>query len=164
MNNLTLYNITNSIPAIMECEEITEEQRKELIEEITLELQRKSGSIIGYIKNIDLTIEAMKSEEKRISEQRKALEKRLDHFKEYVKDCLNNNGITKVETGLGTISVAKSPISVEVTNEAIVPDIYKTVKTTISIDKKAIADNFKTTGELIDGVEIHSNNYNLRIK
>lgn len=164
MNNLTLYNITNAIPTIMECEEITEEQRKELIEEITLELQRKSGSIIGYIKNIELTIEAMKSEEKRISEQRKALEKRLDHFKGYVKDCLNNNGITKVETGLGTISVAKSPISVEVTNEAIVPDIYKTVKHIISIDKKAIADNFKTTGELIDGVEIHSNNYNLRIK
>lgn len=106
----------------------------------------------------------MKSEEKRISEQRKALEKRLDHFKEYVKDCLNNNGITKVETGLGTISVAKSPVSVEVVNESIVPDIYKIVKTTISIDKKAIADNFKITGELIDGVEIHSNNYNLRIK
>lgn len=42
MSNLSLYNITNSIPAIMECEEITEEQRQELIEEITLELQRKS--------------------------------------------------------------------------------------------------------------------------
>lgn len=106
----------------------------------------------------------MKTEEKRIAEQRKKLENKLNKFKEYVKECMQNGSFNKIDTGIGTLSLVKSPISVEVIDEAIVPDEYKTVKTTISVDKKAIADNFKQNGELIDGVEIYTNNYNLRIK
>ena len=34
----------------------------------------------------------------------------------------------------------------------------------IKVDKKKIAEAFKSTGELIEGVEIHTDNTNLRIK
>ena len=98
MNSLSLYQITGMIPVIMEQEEITPELKEQLEKELTELLQQKSQNIIGYTKNIELTIEAMKTEEKRISEQRRALENKLDNFKQYVKECMEQNGIKKIDT------------------------------------------------------------------
>ena len=164
MNNLSLYQITGMIPVIMEQEEITPELKDQLEKELTELLQQKSQNIIGYTKNIELTIEAMKTEEKRISEQRKVLENKLDNFKQYVKECMEQNGIEKIETGLGTISIAKNPISIEIENEEEVPDEFKTTITTTKIDKTKIKDNFKETGEIPDGVKINTENTRLQIK
>lgn len=164
MNNLNLYEITNAFPILMENEEISEENKRQIEEELTLLLQQKSQNIIGYIRNMELTAEAMKNEEKRISERRKQIENHVVRFKEYVKNCMENNGILKIETGLGTLSTAKSPISVEIVNENIIPNEYKTEVVTTKVDKKKIVDNFKATGELIEGVIIHTDNTNLRIK
>lgn len=164
MNALSLYKITNAFPMLMDNEELSAEEKEQIENELTVLLQQKSQNIIGYTKNIELTIAAMKSEEKRISEQRKALENKLDNFKQYVKDCMEHNGINKVETGLGVLSIRKNPISVEISNENLVPEEYKTKVETIKIDKKAIADNFKATGEIIEGVIINTNNTSLNIK
>ena len=164
MNELSLYQITSAFPKLMENEEITEEDKTKIEEELTLLLQSKSQNIIGYTKNVELTIEAMKTEEKRISEQRKALENRLVNFKEYVKECMEKNGFTKIETTLGTLSIAKNPISVEIVNEDEVPNEYKKEVVTTKIDKKAIADNFKATGEIVAGVKMNTQNTSLRIK
>ena len=164
MNSLSLYQITGMIPVIMEQEEITPELKEQLEKELTELLQQKSQNIIGYTKNIELTIEAMKTEEKRISEQRKVLENKLANFKQYVKECMEQNSIKKIETGLGTISIAKNPISIEIENEEKVPDEFKTVITTTKIDKTKIKDNFKETGEIPDGVKINTENTRLQIK
>ena len=63
MRSLSLYEITNAFPALMESEEITEEEKNKIEEELTMLLQQKSQNIIGYTKNIELTINAMKEEE-----------------------------------------------------------------------------------------------------
>lgn len=164
MDNLSLYQITNAFPTLMESEEITEEVKKHIEAELTVLLQQKSQNIIGYTKNIELTIEAMKTEEKRISEQRKALENKLDKFKSYVKECMENNGIKKIETILGTLSIANNPVSVEIINEEEVPIEYKQQIVTTKIDKTAIAKNFKETGEIPAGINIITTKTSLRIK
>ena len=164
MSNLSLYEITNAFPALMESEEITEEEKNKIEEELTMLLQQKSQNIIGYTKNIELTINSMKEEEDRISSNRKTLENKLTKFKQYVKECMENNGITKIETGLGTLSVAKSPTSVEIINEEEVPKEFKQEIVTVKIDKTKIKNNFKETGEIPAGVKIVTTNTNLRIK
>lgn len=164
MEEFNLYQITNAFPQLMANDEISEEDKAKIKEELTLLLQQKSQNMIGYAKNIELTIEAMKNEEKRISEQRKALENRLVNFKEYVKECMEKNGFTKIETTLGTLTIAKNPISVEIINEDEVPSEYKQEVVTTKVDKKAISDNFKATGEIIPGVKINTQNTSLRIK
>ena len=164
MENLSLYQITNAFPALMESEELTEENKKQINEELTILLQQKSQNVIGYVRNNELTIEAMKTEEKRLSDMRKALENKNNKFKEYVKECMENNGFTKIDTGLGSLTIAKSPISVEIENEDEIPSEFKQEVVTVKIDKKAIADNFKATGEVPNGVVIHTDNTNLRIK
>lgn len=164
MNNLSLYDITNAFPMIMEQEEIAEEQKEELKQELTTLLEEKSQKIIGYTRNIELTIEAMKSEEKRISEQRKALENKLTKFKEYVKECMEKGGIEKVQTEIGSLTIAKNPISVEIINEDEIPNEFKLEVITEKIDKTAIKEHFKATGEIPAGVNINTQNTSLRIK
>lgn len=83
---------------------------------------------------------------------------------EYIKECMENADVLKVETTLGTLSIAKNPISVEIINEDEIPSEFKQEVITTKIDKKAITDNFKTTGELIPGVQINTNKTSLRIK
>lgn len=164
MENLSLYQITNAFPALMESEEITPEDKAKIEEELTILLQQKSQNIIGYTKNIELTINAMKEEEDRIASNRKTLENKLTRFKQYVKECMENNGITKIETELGTLSIAKSPVSVEIVNEEAIPNNFKQEIITVKIDKTKIKENFKETGEIPDGVNIVTTNTNLRIK
>lgn len=164
MNNLSLYEITNAFPTLMENEEITEKDKKQIEEELTLLLQQKSQNVIGYARNIEAMIEAKKNNEKMLAESRKADERRLENFKKYVKECMENAGFTKIETGLGVLSIAKSPISVEITNEDEIPAEFKEEVRTMKINKKAIADNFKETGEIPNGVNILTNNTSLRIK
>ena len=164
MQDLSLYQITNAFPMLIAQEEMTEEDKKNVEKELIELLQQKSQNLIGYTRNIELTIEAMKNEENRISEQRKTLENRLKKFKEYVKDCMEKGGFTKIETSLGTLSIAKNPLSVEIINEDEIPSEYKTETVTIKIDKTAIKNNFTKTGEIPTGVNINTQNTSLRIK
>ncbi|MFR5508206.1 MAG: siphovirus Gp157 family protein [Clostridia bacterium] len=164
MNNLSLYEITSGFPALMESEEITQEEKEKIQEELTVLLQQKSQNIIGYTKNIELTISAMKEEEKRISDNRKSLENKLINFKKYVKECMERSNITKIETALGTLSITKSPTSVEIVNEDEIPSEFKQEVVTVKIDKTKIKNYFKETGEIPEGTNIVTSNTSLRIK
>lgn len=164
MNNLSLYEITNAFPILMEQEEISEEDKKKIEEELTVLLQQKSQNVIGYARNTELMINVMKEEEKRLEENRKNLEKQLTKFKEYVKECMERNNITKIDTELGSLTIAKNPASVEIINEDEIPEEYKTEVVTVKIDKTKIKNNFKETGEIPNGVNILTNNTSLRIK
>lgn len=164
MNNLRLYEITGGFPALMENEEITQEEKEKIQEELTVLLQQKSQNIIGYTKNIELTISAMKEEEKRISDDRKSLENKLINFKKYVKECMERNNITKIETVLGTLSITKNPASVEIVNEDEIPSEFKQEIVTVKIDKTKIKNYFKETGEIPEGTNIVTSNTSLRIK
>ena len=164
MNNLSLYNITSAFPIIMEQEEMSPSLKEELEKELTALLHEKSQNIIGYMRNIELTIDAMKTEEKRISEQRKTLENRIENFKSYVKECMESNGFQKIDTGLGSLTIAKNPMSVEIENEDEIPSEFKQEIITTKIDKNAIKKHIKETVEIIPGVIIVDDKTSLRIK
>ena len=124
---LSLYEITGAFPKLMAQEEMSEEDKNKVEEELTTLLQKKSNSVIAYSKNIELAIKAMKEEETRISTNRKTLENRLEQFKKYVKECMEGNGINKIETDLGTLSIARSPISIEIVNEEEWKNIWRSI-------------------------------------
>lgn len=167
MSDLTLYNITNKFVDLMnkaEEGELTEKEYNEIGEEIALELQKKSASIIGYIRNTELLIEAMKTEEKRISDTRKTGEAKLEKFKQYVLENMERLGLKEIPTELGSLKINKNPMSVEIENEDEIPSEFKQEVVTTKIDKTAIKNHFKTTGEIIPGTKIIDDKMSLRIK
>lgn len=167
MSDLTLYNITNRFTDLMEkaeSGELTEQEYNELGEELAKELQNKSSNIIGYIRNTELLIDAMKAEEKRIADIRKTGEAKLEKFKQYVLENMERLGLSKIQTELGALSVSKNPMSVEIENEEEIPKEFKQEVVTTKIDKTAIKNHFKTTGEIITGTKIIDDKMSLRIK
>lgn len=167
MSNLTLYSITNRFAELMEKtenDELTEEEYNELLQDLTKELQNKSSNIIGYIQNTESIINAIKDEETRLEEMRKTAEKRLDKFKNYVKENMEKLNITKIETSLGSLNITKNPMSVEIENEELIPEEFIKIVTTKKPDKTAIKNHFKETGEVPEGIVIHTDNTSLRIK
>lgn len=164
MQNLKLYEITNGFMSLNNNEELTEEEKNEIGVQLTEALKTKSNNIVGYYQEEKVLLEGIDAEIKRLQDYKKAVTNRIDRYKEYVKENMQVLGIDKIETELGTISIAKSPISVEIIDEDKIPAEYKTIVQTIKVDKKAIADNFKSTGELIEGVRINTENKSLRIK
>lgn len=167
MSDLTLYNITNRFTDLMDKAqngEITEEEYNELGFEIAQELQTKGANVIGYIRNTELLIEAMKAEEKRIADIRKTGEAKLEKFKQYVLENMERLSLSKIQTELGALSVSKNPMSVEIENEDEIPSEFKQEVVTTKIDKTAIKNHFKTTGEIIPGTKIIDDKMSLRIK
>lgn len=163
----SLYNITNNFVDLMDKVQegtITEEEYNQLGQELAMELQQKSANITGYIQERVSLIDAVDAQIKRLQDLKKSESNKLDNFKKYVKDNMDRLGITKIETELGTLSISKSPTSVEVINEKDIPDDFMEHIVTIKPNKKAIIDNYKTTGEIPAGVIIHDDNSYLRIK
>lgn len=167
MSNLSLYNITNKFVDLMDKAqegELTEEEYNELGNELALELQNKSSNIIWYIKNSESLLEAMKTEEKRLSDMRKQGEKKLDKFYQYVKENMERLGLVEIPTELGKLKITKNPMSIEIENEDEIPSEFKKEVITTQIDKTAIKNHFKDTGELVPGIRIIDNKTSLRIK
>lgn len=167
MSNLSLYNITNKFVDLMnkaEEGELTEEEYNELGSELALELQNKSTSIVGYVQNENALIDAIDVQIKRLQDMKKTKQNGLDNFKKYVKENMERLNLQKVETEIGILSIAKSPISVEIIDEDKIPNKFKKIIQETKIDKTAIKDYFKETGEIVEGVNILTENTNLRIK
>ena len=163
---LSLYNITNKFIELFEKSEegeLTEQELQEEGTELALALKNKGTSIIAYTKNTESLIDAMKNEEKRIAENRKVLENKLDRFKTYVKENMQRLEIQKLESELGTLSIAKNPASVEILDESLIPDGYKKEKVTITVDKTAIKNDLKA-GKNIQGVRLIEDKTTLKIK
>lgn len=167
MSNLSLYNITNRFAELMDKAnegELTEEEYNELGNELALELQNKSANIIGYIKNSESLLDAMKAEEKRLSDIRKQGEAKLEKFYQYVKENMERLNLLEIPTELGSLKIAKNPMSVEIENEDEIPSEFKQEVVTVKIDKTAIKNHFKETGEIVAGTRIIDNKTSLRIK
>lgn len=167
MSNLSLYNITNKFVDLMnkaEEGELTVEEYNELGSELALELQNKSINIVGYVQNENALIDAIDVQIKRLQDMKKKKQNGLEKFKKYVKENMERLELSKVETEVGTLSIAKSPISVEIIDEDKIPDKFKKIIQETKVDKTAIKDYFKETGEIIEGVNILTENTNLRIK
>lgn len=164
MENLSLYQITSGFMDLMnkiETEELTEEENKEIETALIQALQTKSINIIGYIQNQEALTNAIDEQIKRLQDFKKQKQNNLDKFKTYVKNNMNILGITKFDTPIGSMSLAKSPISVEIIDEEKIPKefINEIIKRTPN--KTAIKEHFKSTGEIVPGVNINTDNYNL---
>ncbi len=163
MNELTLYGISKEMIAMEELwemaidEETGEIKDSALLEElqqgIETTLKEKSADIVKYYKNRDSLIESIDKEIKRLQELKKIGEKKQDSFKNYIKMCMEKMGVKKIETSNGNISLRKTPESVELIDEEIIPEKFKT---TVQLEKISKTDIKKALqeGEEVPGATL----------
>ncbi|WP_286033694.1 siphovirus Gp157 family protein [Fusobacterium necrogenes] len=163
MNELTLYGISKEMIAMEELwemaidEETGEIKDTALLEElqqgIETTLKEKSADIVKYYKNRDSLIESIDKEIKRLQELKKIGEKKQESFKNYIKMCMEKMGVKKIETSNGNISLRKTPESVDLIDEEIIPKRFKTIVQVEKISKTDIKKALQE-GEEVPGATL----------
>lgn len=166
---MKLYELTSDYLAFMQAVEngeIPEEAIADTLESITAGIEDKADSIACMLKNLDAECKAIKAEENRLAERRKAKEKAHERIKQYLSETLQSAGIDKIETARNSITFRKSE-SVEIDESAFIQwaqkhrdDLLKYSAPTA--DKTAIKYALKDGIEIV-GAELRINQ-NIQIK
>lgn len=149
---LKLYELTVNYMNLLELEDqIPAEMLKEALDNVESDLSEKFENIGKLLAEIDGSIAALKAEEQRLAAKRKMLENRHTNIKEYAFDSLKAMGMTKMSTPLFSYSIRKSPGSVGIVDEALIPAEY--YQTKFELSKKLILEKLKA-GENVPGAEL----------
>ena len=160
----TLYEITQNMKQLnnyLDNEEFNEETYNNTLSIIKTELSNKSTSLIHVIKNIESDETMLDNEIKRLKAIKDRKSKNLKDIKDYIKVCMEQMGVNKIETPIGNFSLRKSE-SVDIINPVKIPAQYLNTVVEYKPDKVKIKEAIKS-GIKIDGAEIVTNN-NLNIK
>lgn len=131
--------------------------------EIEAEFRTKCLAIAAFAANLDLEVEAVKTMEKRLTERRKALERKVDWLKEYIHGHMLLLKIEEIKDEQLRIRIRKNPPRVIVDNERLLPEWALQREVLVSVDKKGLAEALKA-GEAITGAHLETNNTRLEIK
>lgn len=133
----------------------------EVIEQISMARDDKHEGIALFIKDLEADAEKIKAEEKILKERREAKEKKAERLREYLSCSMKLFGDTKIETERCLVSFRKSE-QINILDENIIPDIYKTKVETFKINKNDLKVAIKQ-GQKIEGAELVEKQ-NLQIK
>ena len=166
---MKLYELTNDYLALLDAidnGEIPEEAIADTLEAITEEIESKADSIACVLKNLDADIIAIKAEEVRLAERRKAKEKSYERIKQYLSDTLQVAGLDKIETARNKITFSKSE-SVEIDEDAFIVWAQKNRDDLLTysapkVNKTEVKKSLKN-GDSIVGAELRINS-NIQLK
>lgn len=159
---MRLYDLTGKWQELQSMsEEIEPVLLKDTLESIDILIDEKVENIAKIIKNNEATINAIKQEEQRFAERRRALENNNKRLKQLAQESLEAVGKDKVKGDLFTIGIQNNPTSVNVLDEKLIDSIYF-VPQEPKLDKKMLLTDLKA-GADIAGVEIQQTR-SLRIR
>jgi hypothetical protein len=150
---LKLYELSQNYIQLLELvDSLDEETFKDTLSSLEEAIEDKVENVAKLVRCLDVDIEAIKSEEKRLADKRKALENKVTSVKSYVQHEMEVAGLNKVKRPTVTVSIQANPPSVDVMDESLIPSIYM-VPQPSKIDKRAILTALKE-GEFIPGASI----------
>lgn len=168
----TLYEINSIIDELLQSDAQREDSTidgetgeivsvEEMLDNLEIDQKVKFDNLGCWIKNLIADIDALKTEETKLAERRKAKENQAERLKNYLAMNLQMAGYQKFETPRCLLSFRKSK-QVEIAEGTILPAEYVTTKITESPNKKALKEALES-GEVIDGVSIVDKS-NIQIK
>lgn len=166
---MKLYELANDYLALLNAidnDELPEEAIADTLEAITASIEDKADSIACLLKNLDADCKAIKAEEERLAERRKAKEKSHERIKQYLSDTLQIAGIDKIETARNRITFRKSGV-VEVAEDVFIEWAQKNRDDLLTysapkVNKTEIKKALKGGAEIV-GAELRVNS-NIQIK
>lgn len=126
------------------------------------EFDNKVINIASYLKNMDIEIKTMRQYEGDMRRRRETREKKFEAIHKYLRDNLIESGITHVSGDEFTVALHRSPPSLQIENEELIPGKYKSEKTTFIIDKKQLKEDL-INGEVVEKATLKRGFY-LKIK
>lgn len=152
-----LYELTKDYKQVLDMaddESIDLEVINNTLQAIEGAIEEKAVNIISIIKSLDGDAKIIRAEEKRLADRRKAVENRVNHIKDYLKDQMELAGIDKINTPTVTIYIQNNPPSAKVEDDKKIPSKFLTIIPEQYVpDKKRIAEAIKA-GEEVGGCSL----------
>ena len=160
---MKLYEIRKEIEdALIQDDEhfdpATERIAKAVVNPARLELlkvafEEKLEGCACVIKNLRAESDALCVEIKRLQARKAAVDNNARGLREYVRFQLDAVKLRKLDAGIHKFRIQRNSFpSVQILDQSRIDQEY--LKVSIDVDKKAIGENFKETGEVIPGTEI----------
>lgn len=132
------------------------------LESIELDFDEKVINTAAIIKSMQAEADAIRNAIASMAARQKSLENRADDLKVYLLRNMQAVGKKQVKSPWLVVNVQKSPASLNVIDQSLIPDIFKEEVVTVKIDKVAIK-NAWSDDTPIDGCELVQGEH-LRIK
>jgi len=125
------------------------------LEGLSGDLEAKSINVAMFIRNLEVTAEAIKQAEKDMAERRKAIENKTEAMKLYLKQNMVRCGITKIESPYFALTIKKNPPSVVIDDAGAIPNEFYVFPDPPAPypDKKAISEQLKS-GNVVNGAHL----------
>ncbi len=143
-----LYDLAGAYAKLIEVEEEEGRDLSEVLAELRGDIQEKAENICRVIRSLEAEAGACTDESDRLRIRAASRLNRAKDLKCYLQDNLEQAGIDRVKGQLFTVSLQASPPSCQVLDEAAIPEDYKRIVTTVSIDKTRIIQEWRNNREV----------------
>ena len=147
--SIKLYEISQAYQQLLEMEELEEGYLEGLQEQA----EEKLTNIGVVIKTLNAEADAIKLEENKLNERRKAIENKSERLKQYAQENMKVLGFFKVKSPICELSLAKNPPKLVITDKEHIEDRFKTEELVVNIDNAAIKEELKN-GVLFNWAEL----------
>lgn len=157
---IALYEMTAEFKAVaqkLEELDLDDQTIADTLEGYSADFDNKVIAISSFIRNLEVSAEAMKQAETEMDDRRRSVERKVAGLKTYVLSHMKALGKDKVECPLFKVSIRTNAPSVQIDSVDTVPDKFMVMKTTTSVDKKALKEAIES-GEIVEGVSLVRSN------
>jgi len=151
---MNLYEIAGQYRAVLEMEPENDDElaaQMNALDELEGELTVKAENIVRYMRNLSSEADALKAEEDKLYQKRKAIENKHDRLKNYLAVQLYLAGIRELKAGIFKLRFQPTTPAISIIDESAIPEKFWIVKREVS--KASIKDAIKA-GEEVPGIEI----------
>ncbi|PGS62679.1 ATPase [Bacillus cereus] len=151
---MKLYELTSNFNQLQQMIEdgVDPEAVKDTLQAIEEAFDEKIQGAALLVRNIDAQAEAIKVEEKRLADRRKAFENNVRGIKDYLYQQMVAVGKRRMKGTLATVGIQKNPTSLDIASDAVIPPEFM-IPQEPKVDKKALLAAIKD-GMQWDGITL----------
>jgi len=162
----TLREISSEMLEVLDLasnSDIPDQALRDTLDGIEGIFNEKAIRVVHVIANSDSDVSAIDAEIARLKDRKKHIQNAQTRLKDYLRFNMEATDITKIESPLFTITLAKGRDIAVIDNADDLPDEFVRVKTTIDPDKVSILKHLKEGGA-VPGAHLEKSKSSVRIK
>lgn len=135
----------------------------ECLDSIEEAIDEKASNIVKLVSSLDVDVDGLSKEIKRLQDRKKAITNNQDRLREYLRYNMEITGINKIKHSLFNITLGKPTVTAEIVDIDFLPDEFIETEVVMKVDKKAVLKALKE-GRDITGAVLSKGKSRLLIK
>lgn len=154
----TLFSLSDEFVEILGLLENAGEGHESELElqlsEVAAVLAQKVERCAWTVLDCERLAKARKAEADRLRDQAARLDRVAITLRLKLLDAMRSTHQERVDTTRFSISIRQNPARVEVLDASLVPAEFQRTKVLVDVDKTAVREHWKSTGEIVAGTDI----------